>query len=104
MANKKDIIKEALKQVKLVDAGVKNKYGYDSVVKSPSDYKDKISYPCLYLSSMEAPMLTGCDVGCEVTMIVKAKITSHSLNENQDKKSENFNLEIHEIGVVETES
>lgn len=102
MGTKKEVLKGALDKIKLVDAGVKNKYdSLPSPVKA-SSYEDKISYPCLYLSADEAPMLIGCDVGCEVTLLVKTKITSHSVDENSDRKRENFNLEIHKIGVVDT--
>ena len=50
-------------------------------------------------------MLIGMDVGAEVTMLIKAKVTSHSLNErNNQEKREDFNLEINKIGVVETKN
>lgn len=99
--SKKEIVKGALDKIKLVDAGVKNKYGslMNSPVKSP---EDKIYYPSLHLDIKEAPMLSGCDVGCEITLLVKAKITSHSISENPDKKHEDFCLEVREIGVVST--
>ena len=101
--SKKDIIKGALDKVKLVDAGVKNKYGYDMPVLSSSESKDKIYYPSLHLDIKEAPMLSGTEVGTEVTMLVKACVTSHSLREHDDKKCEDFCLEIKEIGIVSTE-
>ena len=101
--SKKDIVKGALDKIKLVDAGVKNKYGYGlEVAKSPSSPEDKVYYPSLHLDIKEAPMLSGCDVGCEITLLVKAKVTSHSVNENSNKKNEDFCLEIREIGVVST--
>lgn len=103
--NKKGILKSALDKVKLVDAGVKNKYGNESCAIPVKSSTDKIYYPSLYLDSKEAPMLIGTDVGSEITLLVKAKVTSHSLNERTDSdKNESFNLEIHEIGVVETKN
>ena len=103
--NKKGILKSALDKVKLVDAGVKNKYGNEPCAVQSKSSTDKTYYPSLYLDSKEAPMLIGTDVGSEITLLVKAKVTSHSLNERTNSdKNENFNLEIHEIGVVETKN
>lgn len=102
--SKKEIMKNAIDKVKIVDAGIKDKYGYDSPVKSSSDPKNKIYYPSLRLSAKEAPMLAGTDVGTEVTMIVKGCVTSHSMNEStyNNKKDEDFTLEIRGIGIMET--
>ena len=103
--NKKEILKSALDKVKLVDAGVKNKYNTDCAVPINSSSSDKVYYPSLYLSSKEAPMLIGTDVGSEVMMLVKGKIISHSLRErNGEDKNEDFSLEIQKIGVVETKN
>ena len=104
--NKKEILKSAIDKVKLVDVGVKNKHNTLSHCDVPcKDTEDKINYPTMYLSSKEAPMLIGMDVGAEVTMLIKAKVTSHSLNErNNEEKREDFNLEINKIGVVETKN
>ena len=100
-ATKKDIMKTSIDKIKLVDAGVKNKYGISSP-KPVSDYENQVSYPHLDLDTKEAPMLTGCEVGEEVTLLVKAKVTSHSLREGKDHKNENFCLEVCQIGVVST--
>ena len=103
--SKKGIMKSALDKVKLVDAGVKNKYGYgpDSLKTSaPENPADKIYYPSLHLDTKEAPILSGMDVGTEVTLLVKACVTSHSLRESSDKKTEDFSLDIKQIGVVST--
>lgn len=100
--SKKGIMKNALDKIKLVDAGVKNEYPVGSCVQEPSGTKEKLYYPNLFLSSKEAPMLVGSEVEDEITLIVKAKITSHSLNERANKKNEHFDLEIREIGVVST--
>ena len=101
--NKKEILKESLDKVKLVDAGVKNKYGSDSPVKSSStDSENQVYYPHLYLDTKEAPMLHGSECGDEVTLLVKTCIESHTLNENSDRKNESFSLKITEIGVVST--
>lgn len=101
--NKKEILKSALDKVKLVDAGVKNKNTLSDCAVPCKTSEDKVYYPSLYLSSKEAPMLIGMDVGAEITMLIKAKVTSHSLNErNNEEKREDFNLEINKIGIVET--
>lgn len=97
----KGILKSALDKVKLVDAGVKDKYGLECCPTKSSD-EPNISYPRLYLDTREAPMLTGCDVEDEITLLVKAKVISHSLNENPKNRRESFDLEIKELGVVST--
>ena len=101
--SKKGIISAAIENVKLVDAGVKNKYGSMDCAKPMTSSKDRVYYPNLYLDTKEAPMLSGSDVGEEVTLLVKAKVISHSLNEGLDRKNENFSLEIRKIGVVSTD-
>ena len=99
--SKKEIVKGALDKVKLVDAGVKDKYGCCTPMKSV-DPKDKVYYPNLYLDSKEAPVLSGSEVGDEVTLIIKGKVISHSMNSNTDSKKESYSLEIRKIGVVST--
>ena len=99
---KKEIVKNALDKIKLVDAGVKNKYDNIECCSKPSSTEDRVHYPNLYLDSKEAPMLTGSDVGDEITLLVKTKVTSHSINENPSRKNESFSLEIREIGIVST--
>lgn len=101
---KKGIMKDALNKVKLVDAGVENKYGDDHCLPARcSDSKTKIYYPNLYLDLKEAPMLSGSEVEDHITLLVKAKVVSHSLRESEGKKNEDFSLEIRKIGVVSTE-
>lgn len=103
MADKKDILKSAIDKVKMVDAGVKDKYGNMESCLKPSVSEPRVYYPNLYLDIKEAPMLSGSEVGDEVTLLIKTHITSHSKNENCDRKNENFSLEIKEIGVISTE-
>src|SRR3990167_222323 len=99
--SKKAIVKGALDKIKLVDAGVKDKYGYGPVKMSkPVSEKDRVYYPSLHLDTKEAPMLSGADVGEHVCLLVKAKDTSHSMDESPDRKNERFSLEIRKIGVV----
>lgn len=99
-------MKGALDKVKLIDTGVKNKYGNlnSECSKSSTAHEDRIYYPNLYLDLKEAPMLTGSEVGEEVTLLVKAKIISHSLNDNLEHKNESFSLEIRKLGVVSTKN
>jgi hypothetical protein len=98
---KKGIVKSVLDKVKLVDAGVKDKYG---MLSSPvkSDSSPKIYYPHLSLDSKEAPMLTGCETGEYVDLLIHACVVSHSLDESKDRKNERFTLEIEKIGIVTT--
>ena len=99
--SKKAIVKGALGKIKLVDAGVKDKYGYGPAkVARPVSEKDRVYYPNLHLDTKEAPMLSGADVGEHVCLLVKAKVTSHSMDESPDRKNERFSLEIRKIGVV----
>lgn len=98
---KKGIMKGALDKIKLVDAGVKNKYGYGPTMASkPMSEEDRVYYPNLHLDTKEAPMLANAEVEDHVCLLVKARVMSHSLNENPDRKSESFCLEIRKIGVV----
>lgn len=100
--DQKSVLKQLISKVRLVDAGVKNKYNADCAVPSKSS-EDRVYYPSLYLSTKEAPILSGSEVGDEVCLLIKAKVTSHSLNERTDsEKNENFNLDIHKIGVIYT--
>ena len=100
--NKKDILKNIISKVSLMDTGVKNNHDVCAPMKSS---EEKVYYPSIYLSSKEAPMLIGTEAGSEVTMLIKAKVTSHSIQENsKEDKKENFNLEIHKIGVIETKN
>jgi hypothetical protein len=101
--SKKEIVKSALDKIKLVDAGVKDKYGLMQPVKSPS-LENRITYPHLSLNTKEAPILAGSEVGDKITMIIQANVISHSLRENPQNKCEDFSLEIEKIGVVSSEN
>ena len=62
-------------------------------------------FPNLYLNTKQAPDLEGKDAGEEVEMIVKGKITSHSINSNsrdgkKADKRESFDVQITDIGLV----
>ena len=98
--SKKEIIKNTLDKVKLVDAGVKSNHGMNEPCCLEKSSDSKIYYPNLYLSSKEAPMLSGSEVGEEITLLIKTKVVSHSVRENSEKKNEDFSLEIKKIGVV----
>ncbi|MFA7301820.1 MAG: hypothetical protein WC069_05940 [Candidatus Shapirobacteria bacterium] len=100
---KKEIVKSALDKIKLVDAGVKDKYGYESCGPKLDSPKERVYYPNISLDSREAPMLVGVDTGEKVTLLIEASVVSHSLDENRDRKNERFTLEIKKIGVVSTD-
>ena len=65
-----------------------------------------VNYPCLYINTKQAPSLEGKDAGEEVEMLIKGKITSHSINSNQTadgkgaNKRESFDLQITEMGLI----
>ena len=99
---KKEILQIAIDKVQLSDAGVKNKY-WSLIQATKSSQKDKVSYPYLYLSTKQAPDLKGLEAGDEITLVVKACVTSHSLHDsvnNKDGKCENFDLDIKQIGII----
>jgi hypothetical protein len=79
-------------------AGEKNKYGL--LCSSGKSKEPKLSYPSLYLSDKQAPGLKDHDLNEDVIMLIKGKITSHSLRESADNKSEDYSLEIRQIGSV----
>lgn len=95
-------MKAAIGDVTLTDAGIKNKYGnIDCSPKSKIDYANKISYPCLYISTKEVPSIKGYDVDEMVTMVISARITSHSVNKSSDGRDEDsYTLEIQKTGMV----
>lgn len=96
--SKRNILKMAVGEVILKDAGHKMEKGIDC---GPVPMKkDKKWYPCLYLSTEDVPALEGRDAGTEVTIVARAFIKGHSLNDNGDKKRENFDLELRSIGIV----
>ena len=102
--DKKEVMKSAIDKVKMVDTGVKRKELYPGSDVSEKVRENKIIYPTLYINSMEAPVLEGCEVGCEATLIVKAEVISCSSNKDSNgKKNESYTLEIHEVGVVKSD-
>ena len=96
----KELIK-LVKGTKLKDAGVKHKDLYGPMECGKSMDKN-ISYPTLYLSSKNAPDLVGYEVGDEVTIIIKAVITGHNINENTKNKRENFDLTIKKMSAIDS--
>lgn len=99
-SKKKETLKIALEKVSLTDAGVKDKYGFSEITSSSKDEKNKIYYPTIYLSAKEAPDLKGCEIGEEKTLVVKVRVKSHSLSENEKNSNEDFTLEILKMGVI----
>ena len=95
---KRQIISKNLSKFKMYSAGEKNKY--DSLCNSVKSKDSKLSFPSVYLSDKQAPSLKGHDLNEEVIMLIKGKITSHSLRESPDSKSENYSLEIRQIGTT----
>ena len=95
--SKREVVLSALSKVKMHDAGqkVKKNSDYCSPMKMPS-----VRYPSMYLNIEQAPDLKGKEVGDEVTLLIKAKINSHSLNEDDRGSKENFELDVKKIGLV----
>jgi len=97
--NKRDIV---LSEIKLTSTEPKKED------KKNKKYKvlDSVigpSFPSLYLDTKRVPDLKGKEVGDEITIIAKCKISSHSIYENSFKENsscENFSLDIKEMGIA----
>ncbi len=101
--DKRQVVSDVLKGIKLHNAGYtppKLKKGQDMCC-SIGMGKDGVIYPTLYINSKNVPELKGYDVEDEVTMLIKAKISSHSLDERKDNSRENWDLQIKEIAVLD---
>lgn len=97
---KKEIVKEAVGKVAMIDAGVKHK-GFDVCAPLRSETKDKKYYPSLYLSDKEAPMLKDCSAGDIKKMVIEVKVTSVSSRDSEhDGKRSDYSLEIRKIGLM----
>ena len=94
---KRKIISKNLSNFKMHSAGEKNKYGLEASI---GGKKSKLSFPSLYLSDKQAPSLKGHDLNEDVIMLIKGKITSHSLRESANNRSEDYSLEVRQIGPV----
>ena len=92
---KREIIADVLEKVKVFNVGEKNNYDSPCCVEKS---ESTVYYPSLYLSSEQAPFLTNYEVGDEILLVVKAELTSHSLDENKDKSKESFVIKVKEIG------
>ena len=101
--DKRSLIKKVLSNFKLTNVGRKMEIHSGCPVESSS--KERISYPELYLNAEQLPDLAKKEVGDEIIMVVRGKVSSHSLNENMvgdgQKKRERFEIEISEIGIVD---
>jgi len=96
--NKREILTKVLGKVKLHDAGVKRKKMSEC---GPVMSESKINYPSLYLNAKQAPELKGSDVHDDITLVIKGKITSHSINEGVGMDSrETFDIQINKIGII----
>lgn len=97
--NKRDYLSSVLSKIKLRNAGEKiKKFTGEPVLETSSS---RIRYPSFYLNVNQCPELKNKDAGEEVTMVVKGKITSHSLNQSiQGETRENWDIEIQKIGLV----
>lgn len=92
--------KIVVSQIKMHSTKVEPKKYKGMALCGPSVY-----YPNIYLNTKQAPDLEGKDAGDEVEMVVKGKITSHSINSNsmdgkKSDKRETFDVQISSIGLV----
>ena len=95
--DKKAITKKAIGKVTMYDAA----RTYDNLEKACSPCPPSDSYPCLYISGKDAPALKGQEVGDEFTMVVKAKVRSHSQRESTSMgKTDDYDIELQSIGVA----
>lgn len=84
--------------VKMHDAGKK----IPTSSSRPISYKPKTKiYPYLNLDCQQAPMLEGKEVGDVVTMVVKGKVTSHSMSSSEHHSRDDYTIEINSIGIQE---
>lgn len=95
--DKKKVLKESIGKVTMYSAERDNSYKGELCTPCPPSQ----SFPCLYISGKEAPALKGKTVGDEFTMVVKAKIRSHSSRQSEGKeKNEDYDVELQSIGVT----
>ena len=96
--DKRKIVSKNLSKFKMHSAGEKDRYL--SLCEPTKKGKSKLRFPSIYLSDKQAPSLKGQDLNEEVVMLIKGKVTSHSLRESADNRSEDYSLEIEQIGSV----
>jgi len=99
---KNAILVSTVKNVKMQDAGEKRSSTRDvPCCSSLSD--DKISYPSMYLNTKQVPTIKGMEVEDEITLVIRGKITGHSLREDFKDSHENYDISIKEIGILDKE-
>lgn len=73
-----------------------------------SEKRTSVYYPCLYLSDDQTDILEGAKVGDEITLMVKCRVSSMTIREDDDKdegKTEkSATLEIREAGNAREKS
>ena len=89
---KREIVSDLISKVKLHSAG--EKMEKPGIMPCTSSSESDISYPSLYLTSVQSPELGGYEVGDEVRMVIQGKVTSHDLNERAGSSRETFNIKI----------
>lgn len=95
LEKKRELISDLIDKVKLQDAGEKMKnHGMPCAVEESSS---NVSYPSLYLTANQAPDLKNYEVGDEIVLVLKGKLTSHDLNENGENVRESFSVKIEKL-------
>lgn len=97
-SKKNKLVSDILKSVKLKDAGYKPPKPKKADLCCGPIGGEGISYPSLYINSKNAPELIGSEVEEEVLLLIKGKITSHSLDERKGNSRETWDIQIKEIG------
>ena len=93
---KRDVINDALKNVKMEDAGIKEKPMRGVPTAKARPY---IDYPTLYLNVKQAPGLSNYEVEDDIKMVLEGKIISHNKNTRRGSEGrETFDIEIRKLG------
>jgi hypothetical protein len=87
-----------IEKVKLTDVGETSDYCQD-VCCRPIKNQEK-RYPDLYLDSEQLPDLSDFEAGQEITLVIKATVTSKTIRQDEEKEEEDFRIELNKIGVV----
>jgi len=99
---KRKVASDAIKNIKMHSAGYKipkPKKSELATCYAPGS-SDGIDYPSMYLNSKNVPELKGYDVEDGVLLLIKGKVTSHSLDERRGNKRETWDIEIKEIACL----
>lgn len=98
MDNKRDIIKSLLGKIQMKDMGEKIKKAKEAVATSAD--MPSVRYPTLYLNAKQMPDLKGYEVDDKCDLVIQGRILSHTLNESDNNRRENFEIEIKKMAII----